>query len=45
MSKIVKATVGLMVVTIISKLLGFMREIVLGSTYGATFYSDIYITE
>lgn len=44
MSKIVKATVGLMVVTIISKLLGFMREIVLGSTYGATFYSDIYIT-
>lgn len=44
MSKAAKATVGLMVVTMISKILGFARELVLGASYGASAYSDIYIT-
>ncbi len=44
MSKKTKATIGLMVVTILSKFLGFGRELVLGAIYGATSYSDIYIT-
>lgn len=44
MSKVAKATIGLMVVTMLSKCLGFGRELVLGATYGATSYSDVYIT-
>lgn len=44
MSKLAKATVGLMVATILSKLLGFARELVLASTYGASMYSDAYLT-
>lgn len=44
MSKMAKATIGLMVVTILSKVLGFCRELILGATYGATLYSDAYIT-
>ena len=44
MSKVAKATMGLMVVTIIAKILGFGRELVLASSYGASMYSDAYIT-
>lgn len=44
MSKVAKATFGLMVATIIAKILGFGRELVLASSYGATMYSDAYIT-
>lgn len=44
MSKVAKATIGLMIVTMLSKILGFAREVVLGATYGASIYSDIYIT-
>ena len=44
MSKIAKATIGLMMATILSKVLGFIRELVLASAYGATMYSDAYIT-
>lgn len=44
MSKVAKATIALMIVTIISKILGFGREVVLGAAYGTTSYSDIYIT-
>src|SRR5699024_7745618 len=44
MSKVAKATLGLMIVTMISKVLGFAREVVLGSAYGASVYSDVYIT-
>ena len=44
MSKIAKATIGLMIVTMLSKVLGFGRELVLGATYGTSIYSDIYIT-
>lgn len=44
MSKIAKTTLWLMIVTILSKFLGFGRELVLGAVYGATSYSDIYIT-
>lgn len=43
MSKVAKATLTLMIITIISKVLGFMRELVLGGTYGTTLYSDAYI--
>lgn len=44
MSRLAKATVGLMMVTMISKVLGFSRELVLGAVYGASNYSDVYIT-
>lgn len=41
MSKVAKATLGLMVVTMLSKCLGFAREVVLGAAYGLE--SDMYI--
>lgn len=44
MSKVAKATIGLMIATIIAKVLGFGRELVLASSYGASMYSDAYIT-
>lgn len=44
MSKFAKATVGLMIVTMISKILGFARELILASIYGASMYSDAYLT-
>ncbi|CEP47852.1 virulence factor MviN [[Clostridium] sordellii] len=43
MNKVTKATIGLMIATIISKILGFGRELVLGSIYGTSIYSDAYI--
>lgn len=44
MSKVAKATIGLMMATIIAKALGFGRELVLASSYGASMYSDAYLT-
>ena len=44
MSKVAKATIGLMIATIIAKVLGFGRELVLASAYGASMYSDAYLT-
>lgn len=44
MSKVAKATLGLMIVTMLSKILGFTRELALTYTYGAGTISDIYIT-
>ena len=44
MSKTAKATLGLMIATIIAKILGFGRELVLASAYGASMYSDAYLT-
>lgn len=44
MNKVVKATAGLFIVTIISKILGFLRETVLVSTYGTSAITDAYIT-
>lgn len=44
MSKVAKATIGLMLATIIAKVLGFGRELVLASSYGASMYSDAYLT-
>lgn len=44
MSKVAKVTMGLIVITLFAKILGFARELVLGGIYGATEYSDIYIT-
>lgn len=43
MSKVAKATIGLMFVTILSKILGFGRELVLASMYGTSAYSDAYL--
>lgn len=43
MNKVAKTTLMLMIITIISKILGFARELVLGGIYGTTFYSDAYI--
>lgn len=44
MSRVLKATFGLMIATVIAKVLGFGRELVLASAYGASIYSDAYIT-
>lgn len=44
MSKLAKATIGLMIVTMMSKILGFGRELVLTYTYGTNAISDVYIT-
>lgn len=44
MSKIAKATLGLITVTMLSKVLGFFRELVLTYTHGASWVSDAYIT-
>ena len=44
MSKVAKVTIGLMIATIIAKVLGFGRELVLASSYGASMYSDAYLT-
>lgn len=43
MSKVAKATAALMAVTMLSKIMGFGRELVLGALYGASTYSDIFI--
>ena len=44
MNKLAKTTLLLMIVTLLSKILGFGRELVLGAIYGASIYSDVYIT-
>ncbi len=44
MSKVAKATIGLMIITILSKVLGFVREIALTYVYGASSIADVYIT-
>lgn len=44
MSKVARVTFSLMIATVIAKILGFGREIVLASVYGTTMYSDVYIT-
>lgn len=44
MSKLARATLSLMIVSLIAKGLGFGRELVLASGYGAGMYSDAYIT-
>lgn len=44
MSKVARATLGLMIVTMISKVLGFGRELALTYVYGASASSDAYIT-
>lgn len=44
MSKVAKATIGLMIATMLAKVLGFGRELVLASAYGTSIYSDAYLT-
>lgn len=44
MSKVAKATITLMIATLTAKVLGFVREMVLASSYGASMYSDAYLT-
>ena len=43
MSKIAKATLGIMIVTMLSKVLGLGREMVLGAYYSVGDYSQIYL--
>ncbi|WP_455537616.1 murein biosynthesis integral membrane protein MurJ [Terrisporobacter sp.] len=43
-SKLARATFGLMVATIIAKILGFGRELALAAGYGTSIYSDAYVT-
>lgn len=44
MNKVVKSTFTLIIITILSKCFGFIREAILVSTYGASNISDAYIT-
>lgn len=44
MSKVIKSTIGLMIVTLLSKILGFGRELTLTSVYGPGIVSDAFIT-
>ena len=44
MNKVAKSTVILLFVTMMSKVLGFIRELVLTYFYGTTQISDVYIT-
>lgn len=44
MSNLTKSAFYLMSATMLSKVLGFMREIILGYFYGTSVYSDIYVT-
>ena len=44
MSHVIRSTIGLMIVTVVVKILGFIRELVLASTYGTSIYSDAYLT-
>lgn len=43
MSRIARTAIGLMFVTMIAKILGFARELVLASAYGTSSYSDAYL--
>ena len=43
MSKITNAAISLMIATMLSKGLGFIRELCLASSYGASTYSDAYL--
>lgn len=43
MSKFMKSAVALMIATMMSKVLGFARELVLASSYGTSAYSDAYL--
>lgn len=44
MSKVAKSALGLMIVTLLSKVIGFLRETVLVSVHGASAIADAYIT-
>lgn len=43
MNKLISNTVNLMAITLIGKILGFIRELVLAATYGTSYYSDAYL--
>ncbi|CEP39028.1 hypothetical protein [Paraclostridium sordellii] len=44
MNKVAKTTIGLIIATILVKISGFGRKLVLASSYGASMYSDEYLT-
>lgn len=44
MSKVAKSALGLMIVTILSKVIGFLRETILVSVHGASATADAFIT-
>lgn len=43
MAKLVKASIGLFIITLVSKLLGMLREMVLAYKYGASYITDAFI--
>lgn len=43
MSKVIKSAIGLIIVTGLAKVIGFIREIVLASAYGASELTDAYL--
>lgn len=43
MSKVAKAAMGLMIATLLAKVLGFGRELALATAYGASNYSDAFL--
>lgn len=44
MNNVAKSAIILVLATIIAKIIGFGRELVLASTYGISMYSDVYLT-
>ena len=43
-NKVTKATITLMMATMLAKILGFVREQVLSYAYGISMYTDVYVT-
>lgn len=43
MSKVTKSAIGMMIIAMVTKVLGFSRELVLASVYGTSMYSDVYL--
>lgn len=43
-NKVTKATITLMIATMLAKILGFVREQVLSYAYGISMYTDVYVT-
>lgn len=43
MNNVTMSAIGIMIITMLSKVLGFIREVVLASAYGTSMYSDVYL--
>lgn len=44
MNKLVNATIIVIITTLLSKILGFVRELILAFAYGTSIYTDAYLT-